>query len=95
MVSHEKGGFAGRLSVNFHGLYVDGVGASNLLDRFYDTHHQLDLWLSQQVTRRIRLYMDMINLNDALLRYYQRVENRPLQEKHYHRWTDFGAEFDW
>ena len=39
--------------------------------------------------------MDGINLNDALLRYYQGVEDRPLQEEHYHWWTDFGVKFDW
>jgi len=94
-VSYEKWGFAGRVSVNFHGSYVDIVGASNNLDRFYDTHRQLDFSLSQRVTKRIRLYMDGINLNDALLRYYQGVESRPLQEEHYHWWTDFGVKFDW
>ena len=35
--SYEKGGFSGRVSVNFHGSYIDIVGADNLQDRFYDT----------------------------------------------------------
>ena len=37
-----RAGFPAGVSVNFHGSYVDIVGASNALDRFYDTHRQLD-----------------------------------------------------
>ena len=92
--SYEKRGFSGRLSVNFHGSYVDQVGATNLLDRFYDTHKQMDLSFSQRVTRNLRGLLDMVNLNDALLRYYQGVKDRPLQEEHYHWWLDFGAKFE-
>jgi TonB-dependent receptor len=92
--SYEKRGFSGRISMNFHGSYVDQVGATNLLDRFYDTHKQMDLSFSQRVTRNLRAYVDVINMNDALLRYYQGVTDRPLQEEHYHWWLDFGAKFE-
>ena len=34
---------------------------------------QLDFSLSQKLTRNLRLYLDGLNLNDALLRYYQGV----------------------
>ena len=73
---------------------MDQVGATNLLDRFYDTHSQVDLSFSQRVTRHLRAYVDIINMNDALLRYYQGVKDRPLQEEHYHWWLDFGAKFE-
>jgi outer membrane receptor protein involved in Fe transport len=91
--SYEKGGFMGRMAINFHGSYVDQVGATNLLDRFYDTHTQMDLSFSQRVTRNLRGYLDVINLNDSLLRYFQGVSDRPLQEEHYHWWLEFGAKF--
>ena len=94
-VSYEKRGFMGRVSVNFHGSYIDVVGADNTQDRFYDTNRQLDLSLAQRVTRNLRVYVDLLNMNDALLRYYQGVPDRVLQEEHYHWSSLFGikAEF--
>ena len=90
-VSYEKGGFVGRMSVNFHGSYIDVVGADNTQDRFYDTNSQLDVTLAQRLTRNLRFYVDFLNLNDSLLRYYQGVTDRVLQEEHY-RWTsNFGV----
>jgi TonB-dependent receptor len=85
-VSYEKRGFTGQAAVNFHGSYIDVVGATNLTDRYYDTNSQFDLSFAQKVTHGIRLYLDALNLNNALLRYYQGVTTRPLQEEHY-RWT--------
>jgi TonB-dependent receptor len=92
--SYEKAGFSGRVSVNFHGSYIDIVGADNLQDRFYDTNSQLDISIQQKITRNVRLYVDALNLNDSLLRYYQGVPERVLQEE-YHRWTlNFGARLE-
>jgi hypothetical protein len=48
------------------------------LDRYYDESTQLDVSLSERVTLNLRLSMDALNLNDALLRYYQGVPSRPL-----------------
>jgi TonB-dependent receptor len=92
--SYERFGFSGRVSVNFHGSYVDQIGATNLLDRFYDQAKQADVSLSQKVTRNLRVYLDALNLNGALLRYYQGVPNRPLQEEHYNWWLNFGVKVD-
>ncbi len=93
-LSYEKGGFSGRAAMNFHGSYVDVVGATNLLDRYYDAASQLDFSVSQKIAKGLRLYVDGMNLNDALLRYYEGVKDRPLQEEHYHWWMNFGLKFD-
>jgi len=93
-VSYEKAGFSGRAAVSFHGAYIDAVGASSRFDRYYDTNSQVDVSLNQRVTRHVRLYVDALNLNDSLLRYYQGVPDRVLQEEHY-RWTlNFGVKLD-
>jgi TonB-dependent receptor len=93
-LSFEKAGFSGRTSVNFHGSYIDIVGANNIQDRFYDTNSQLDLSIAQRLSRNLRAYFDALNLNDSLLRYYQGVPERVLQEEHY-RWTlNFGAKLE-
>ena len=89
--SYEKGGFTGRVSMNFHGAYLDTVGTNDATDRFYDTNRQLDVTLLQKVTRNSRVYLNLLNLNDSLLRYYQGVPARVLQEEHYHWWAEFGV----
>jgi hypothetical protein len=76
--------------VTFHGAYLDTVGANNTQDRFYDTNSQMDIVLLQKVSRNTHLYLNLLNLNDALLRYYQGVPDRVQQEEHYHWWAEFG-----
>jgi TonB-dependent receptor len=93
--SYEKGGFFGRVALNFHGVYVDQVGASQLLDRYYDRHTQLDVSVSQKVGRHLRVFASANNLTDALLRYYQGVPDRVLQEEHYHWWAEVGIKLDY
>ena len=92
--SYEKRGFSGRVAVNFHGSYVDVIGATNALDRYYDRNTQLDVSVTQKVARNLRVYVDGINLNDALLRYYQGTSARVLQEEHYRWWTTFGLKVE-
>jgi TonB-dependent receptor len=92
--SYEAGGFDGRVALNFHGSYLDTVGANNVQDRFYDTNSQLDVMLQQKVTHGMRVYLNLLNLNDALLRYYQGVPDRVLQEEHYHWWLEFGVKME-
>jgi len=50
--------------------------------------------VSQRVTRNLRAYLDGMNLNNALLRYYQGVPERVLQEEHYQWWTTFGVKVE-
>jgi TonB-dependent receptor len=92
--SYEKAGFSGRVSVNFHGSYIDIVGADNTQDRFYDSNSQLDVSFAQKLTRNLRLYANGLNLNDSPLRYFQGVTDRPLQEERYRWWMDFGVKVE-
>lgn len=92
--SYERYGFSGRMAVNFHGSYVDQIGAAPLLDRYYDEAKQLDVSVSQRVTKNFRIYLDALNLNNALLRYYQGAKARTLQEEHYRWWMSFGVHAD-
>ena len=47
--------------------------------------------MTQKVMRNLRLHADILNMNDALLRYYQGVPERVLQEEHYRWWSTFGV----
>ena len=89
-VSFEKRGFSARASWNFHGKYIDAVGETAAEDVYYDNHTQLDVNVSQRLTKNLRLYVDVLNLTNAPLRYYYGSANRPIQEEYYRPWAFFG-----
>jgi len=74
-------GAAGETSTDRDGrLHLSGAPSS-----------QLALSVTQRLTHNFRVYADAMNLNDALLRYYQSVPDRVLQEEHDHWWMTFGV----
>ncbi len=93
-VSYEKFGFMARLSLNFHGEYIDEVGETSEEDEYYDSRTQIDLNLSQRVTDRISVFADLINLTNEPLRYYIGRTSRPRQQEYYRFWTHFGLKFN-
>ena len=93
-VWYEKAGFSARASWNFHGKYIDAVGAGSAGDVYYDDHTQIDLAVSQRITRNIRVFADFLNLTNAPLRYYIGTWDRPIQEEYYRWWTAFGVKMN-
>jgi TonB-dependent receptor len=91
---YEKGGFSARSSWNFHGKYIDAVGDATAIDVFYDNHVQWDLSFSQRVTRQARAFVDVLNLTNAPLRYYEGFATRPIQEEYYRTWATIGLKFN-
>lgn len=89
-ISYEKGGFSGLLSFNFHGKYIDEVGESRDLDIYYDDHYQLDFSSKFTINKNWRLFLELNNLTDEPLRYYEGSEDRPIQEEYYSWWGMIG-----
>jgi len=93
-LSYEKGGFLGRVAVNFHGKYIDEVGEVAAEDRYYDNHTQLDITASQALTKNVRIFAEALNLTNEPLRYYRGVPDRPDQEEYYRWWATVGVKLD-
>jgi TonB-dependent receptor len=93
-LSYEKGGFSGRVALNFHGKYVSEVGDEAAADVYYDDHVQLDLAASQRITKGLRLFVEVNNLGNEPLRYYEGVASRPIQEEYYRWWGSLGVKWD-
>jgi TonB-dependent receptor len=89
-VWYERYGFSGRVSANYHGKFLDAVGSTAATDVFYDAHTQVDVTLSQAITKRFRVFADFLNLTNTPLRYYQQSWDRVIQEESYHWWCMFG-----
>jgi TonB-dependent receptor len=92
-LSYEKRGFSSRFSLNYHGKYIDAVGGSPAEDVYYDDHFQLDVSASQRLTDRLRLTLELINLTDEPLRYYEGSSDRPIQEEYYSWWGTLGLKW--
>jgi outer membrane receptor protein involved in Fe transport len=54
-LSFEKYGFSGRLIANYHGNCISEVSDSAANDIWCDNHMQLDLSLSQRITKNVRI----------------------------------------
>lgn len=93
-VSYDRGGFSGRISLNYHGKYIDEVAESTDWDEYYDNHTQLDISFSQKIMENISFFGELINLTNSPLRYYYGVTTRPKQQEYYKWWSHFGLKFD-
>jgi len=83
-----------RLSANFSDAYIDEIGGSAFEDRYYDKQFFLDFNASYAFNDNLRLYIDLNNITDQPLRYFQGVKNRTMQVEYYGRRLSFGLKYD-
>lgn len=93
-LSYEKNGFSGRLSYNLHGDYLSEVGEEAAEDLWIDERSQLDLSLSQRLTSKMRLFLDVLNLTDEPFRAYEGSPDRPVQVEEYSWSATLGLKWD-
>jgi hypothetical protein len=80
--------------MNYHGNFIEEVGEDADNDIVYDDHIQWDFSASQRVYDGIRLYLEVVNMNDAALRYYIGKTNRPVQREFYSWWAHIGIKYE-
>ncbi|MFS4482519.1 TonB-dependent receptor [Hyunsoonleella sp. 2307UL5-6] len=83
-----------RLSANFSDSYIDEIGGNAFEDRFYDEQFFLDFNASYAFNNNLRLYVDVNNITDQPLRFFQGVKNRTMQVEFYGRRLSFGLKYD-
>ena len=93
-ISYEKGGFTGRVGLNYHGKFLYELGESADEDVYYDNHIQWDLAASQQITRGVQFYLQAVNLNNEPMRYFMGDTMRPIQREFYSWWMHAGFKFE-
>lgn len=93
-LSYEKHRFNSRISMNYHGKYIDQVGKDETKDIYYDNHFQLDFSAGYKIRHNTLLYLEMINLTNEPLRYYQGSTNRPIVQEYYSWWSHIGVKID-
>lgn len=81
---YEKYGLSARVAANFKGSYLDELqGSGPEQDRYYDDNLNLDFSASYNISKKIRIFMEVNNLLNEPLRYYHGNANRPEQTEWY------------
>jgi TonB-dependent receptor len=91
---YEKYNFSGRLSVNYNGNSILEIGGEAAEDIWVDDHTQLDFLGRVQLSKKISLVLELINLTDEPYRVFEGIEDRPRQEEYYGWWGTLGVRFD-
>ncbi len=81
----EKSGINVRLSYNYASSFVDEMGKSAELDRYYDAVNYLDLNAGYTFGKKLKttIYAEATNLLNQPLRYYQGTKERTMQAEFY------------
>jgi len=93
-LSFEKNKLNLRASLNYASDYVDEIGSSSFDDRYYDKQTFVDLNGSYKFGQKARLFVEVNNLTNQPLRYYQGVRDQMMQEEFYNVRMNFGLKFD-
>jgi TonB-dependent receptor len=83
-----------RLSANYASDYIDELGGEAFEDRYYDKQFFLDFNGSYAFKNNWRLFVEMNNLTNQPLRYYQGISSRTMQEEFYNLRVNVGLKFD-
>jgi TonB-dependent receptor len=93
---YEYAGFLARVSWNFATSFLDveGVGETAFYDRYYDKVNYLDVNASYAFSKMWRVFVEVNNLTNQPLRYYQGEVDRTMQMEYYNVRITAGIKFD-
>ncbi|PKQ44672.1 TonB-dependent receptor [Confluentibacter flavum] len=83
-----------RLSGNYSDSYIDEIGGRAFEDRYYDEQFFLDFNANISINKNLSLYVDLNNITNQPLRYFQGVQSRTMQMEYYGRRLTFGLKYD-
>lgn len=80
---YEKGALTVRLAGNYKGESLAVVQGNPENYRWYDKNFTMDFSASYSFNRKLKFYLELNNLTNEPLRYYQGTTNRPEQTEYY------------
>ena len=86
--------FTARLSFNHAQGYVDEYGSDAYTDRFYGDQSFVDFNAYYALTPKLRVFVDLNNLTNQPLRYYQFEEQYTMQMEYYGFRAKLGVKLD-
>ncbi len=91
-LSYEKFGFSGRLSMNFYDTFTDELAETPDEDILEVGRKQIDFSASQKVTKQIKIFMGISNINNAQMK-LRFGDGRPTDHKFYSVWGNLGIKY--
>jgi outer membrane receptor protein involved in Fe transport len=86
--------FTARISFNHAQGYVDEYGSDKYTDRFYGQQSFVDINAYYALTPKLRVFIDLNNLTNQPLRYYQFEEQYTMQMEYYGFRAKIGMKLD-
>lgn len=86
--------FTARISFNHAQGYVDEYGSDKYTDRFYGQQSFVDINAYYALTPKLRVFIDLNNLTNQPLRYYQFQEQYTMQMEYYGFRAKIGMKLD-
>ena len=83
-----------RASVNYADAYIDELGDDPFTDRYYDEQLFVDINGSYAFTPQWRFFVEVNNLTNQPLRFYQGVPEQTMQVEYYNVRMNAGIKFD-
>ena len=82
-LGYEKGGFSGRVSMNYQGNKLASSGGSEFSDVFTREYIRWDASLTQRVGERWQILINLINIGNRPEQNFQYIESQPTSEEFY------------
>lgn len=86
--------FSLRLSSNYSDSYIDEIGGNAFEDRYYDEQFFLDFNANIALSNSLSMYINLNNITNQPLRYYQGVKGRTMQMEYYEKRLTIGLKYD-
>jgi TonB-dependent receptor len=83
-----------RASLNNSSAFLDEVGEEAFFDRYYDKASHLDFNAGYKFSKRFNAYIEVNNILNQPLRYYQGISNRTMQAEYYGMRVQLGLKFN-
>ncbi|NJN25816.1 MAG: TonB-dependent receptor [Cyclobacteriaceae bacterium] len=93
-LSYESEKLVLRASVNHASDYIDELGGDSFEDRYYDKQTFVDLNGSYAFSPNWRVFVEVNNLTNQPLRYYQGKPQYTMQDEYYNMRMNVGIKFD-
>lgn len=93
-LSYETKKLVLRASFNATSDYIDEFGGDAFNDRYYDRQVFLDFNGSYAFTPKLRFFVELNNITNQPLRYYQGVRAQTMQMEYYNMRLNAGIKFD-
>lgn len=93
LVGYDKGGFDIRVAVKYRDNYIDELVDPGV-DRYTDTHTQLDVTARYRFSDSWLVYMELMNLNDEPEYYYAGHRRRAYQYDEYGKTYALGFQYN-